>query len=337
MRVLLTGASGFVGSHLLRHILTEEPAAEIVAPVTFRHHGVPRRIELVLADLPDATKRCTFPMLDLAAPVDRVTRTLLGDVDVIMNVASDSGVDRSISDPGACIRNNVDLMVNVLEYARIVKPRIVLQMSTDEVYGPAFGEHRHAEWEAIRPSNPYSASKAAQEAIAHSYWRTYSVPVVITNTMNIFGSTQDPEKMVPMTIARLHRGERVPVFTDPAGSKGSRYYLHADNLASAWLHLARHHAPQSYASGYTEPSRYHIVGDQEVENHEVVELIADIMGVEPLIDRVSFHQTRPGHDLRYALDGAKLAATGWSAPTAFLPSLERTVRWTLAHPEWLAE
>lgn len=336
MRILLTGAAGFVGSHLLRHILTEEPAAEIVAPVTFRHHGVPRRIELALADIPGAAKRCSFPMLDLAAPVDRVTRTLLGDVDVIMNVASDSGVDRSITDPAGCIRNNVDLMVNVLDYARIVKPRIVLQMSTDEVYGPALGEHHHAEWEAIHPSNPYSASKAAQEAIGHAYWRTYGVPLVITNTMNIIGETQDPEKMVPMTIARLHRGHAVPVFTDPAGTKGSRYYLHADNLASAWLHLARTHQPQAYPT-HTEPSRYHVVGEQEVENHQVVELIADIMGVEPLIDRVPFHQTRPGHDLRYALDGTKLAATGWSAPTAFLSSLEQTVRWTMAHPEWLAE
>lgn len=333
MRVLLTGAAGFVGSHILRHLVANTDW-RLVCPVTFRHRGVPPRITTALDGLDPA--RCEFPILDLTAPIDRVTRTRIGDIDMIMNVASESHVDRSITDPAPFIRNNVELMVNVLEYARVVKPRMVLQMSTDEVYGPAHGDYRHAEWDTIRPSNPYSASKAAQEAIAYSYWRTYGVPLVITNGMNIIGETQDPEKMVPMTIGRLSRGEPVPVHVDDHGQAGSRYYLHARNLADAWLHLARTHQPQAYPD-HVEPSRYHIVGEQETANDHLVQAIADIMNVNAKINPVGFHQTRPGHDLRYALDGTKLAATGWTAPLPFLPSLERTVHWTLDHPEWLAE
>ena len=335
MKILLTGAAGFVGSHALRHLLANTDW-HITMPVTFRHKGVPQRISSALEDNPEWWARTDVVYCDLSAPVDPVTAQRFGDVDYILNVASESHVDRSIEEPSPFIRNNVDLMLNVLEYARQVKPRMVLQMSTDEVYGPAYGDHRHAEWETIAPSNPYSASKAAQEAIAFSFWRTFGVPVVITNTMNIVGEMQDPEKMVPKTIGKLQRGEPVTVHCAPDGTPGSRYYLHARNLADAWLWLIRNHIPQQYADGYNQPSRFHIVGDREVANTELVEMIADAMGAEsPQIEKVSWHQSRPGHDLRYALDGSKIASLGWTPPISLEPSLKKTVEWTLSHPEWL--
>jgi dTDP-glucose 4,6-dehydratase len=334
-RVLLTGAAGFVGSHVLRHLLVNTDA-DIVCPVTFRHKGVPPRLHSAIDSVPDGLRRVTTVMLDLTAPIDSVTEAMIGDIDVIMNVASESHVDRSITDPGPFIENNVRLITNVLDYARRVKPRMVLQMSTDEVYGPAYGDHRHTEWETIAPSNPYSASKAAQEAVCFSYWRTYGVPVVITNTMNIIGELQDPEKFVPKTIRAIRDGRPVTVHCAPDGTPGSRFYLHARNLADAWLHLAHTHQPQMYPE-HTLPSRFNIVGEREVDNVTMVELIAAAMDAPyPRIERVNFHASRPGHDLRYALDGSKLAATGWKAPIPFEDSLRRAVRWTLDHPEWLA-
>ena len=191
MKILLTGASGFVGSHVLRHLLLNT-GAEIVCPVTFRHKGAAPRLWGAWQGHPSLRDRLdVLPGVDLCAPIDSVTESAIGPVDYILNVASESHVDRSITEPGAFIRNNVLLMTNLLDYARRVEPRMFLQMSTDEVYGPAHGERRHKEGEPYRPSNPYSASKAAQEVICFSYWRTYGVPVVITNTMNIIGEMQD--------------------------------------------------------------------------------------------------------------------------------------------------
>ncbi|WP_354643843.1 dTDP-glucose 4,6-dehydratase [Kitasatospora camelliae] len=334
-RVLLTGAGGFVGSHVLRHLLVNTDW-HIVCPVTFRHRGNGDRIASALVGNDAWHQRVDVVMCDLAAPISTTTAVRLGDIDYILNVASESHVDRSIEQPGPFIRNNVDLILNLLEYARLVRPRMFLQMSTDEVFGPASPDHDHHEWDTICPSNPYSASKAAQEAIAISYWRTYAVPLVITNTMNIIGEMQDAEKFVPRTMRALAAGKRPIVHVSPAGKPGSRFYLHARNLADAWLWLIRNAEVQTYADGHDRPTRYNVVGEREVDNVEMVGLIADAMGLgEPELDLVDFHSSRPGHDLRYALDGAKLAKAGWKPPLRFADSLRSTVQWTMDHPQWL--
>lgn len=342
MKILLTGASGFVGSHVLRHILVNTDWT-VVAPYTFRHKGLPQRIASSVCDQPGWAERVDLVHWDLRTPADPMTLRLLEGTDVIMNVASESHVDRSIERPGPFIRNNTDLMLNVLETARLIKPQLMLHMSTDEVYGPAYGEYLHREWDAVVPSNPYSASKAAQEAIATAYWRTYDVPVVITNTMNIIGEMQDPEKFLPMIIRNLRDGRPVPVHTATDGTSGSRFYLHARNLADAWCWLVRESlldGPALYSDGSSRPDRFHIVGEREITNSSLVRHVGAVMGmddnrVNSLIQPVSFHASRPGHDLRYALDGTKLHDLGWVAPVTFGDALARTVKWTLEHPEWL--
>jgi dTDP-glucose 4,6-dehydratase len=346
-KVLLTGAAGFVGSHAVRHLLANTNWT-IVAPVSFRHRGLARRIESAVCDQPGAD-RLEIMHWDMRSPADNSMLRRFRSCDVIWNIASESHVDRSISDPLPFVTNNTLLMLNVLEVARQIEPRLFLQMSTDEVYGPAYGDHRHREWEPPVPSNPYSASKAAQEAIAISYWRTYGVPLVLTNTMNIIGEMQDGEKFLPTIIRNLRDDKPIMVHCDEDGRAGSRFYLHARNLADAWLHLTQtmldpmfmdfiNGETLRYSDGGQRPLRFHIVGEQEVHNDVLVVTVANTMGLKGTnyeIDRIGFHASRPGHDLRYALDGTKLAALGWKPPIPLLPSLEKTVKWYMDNPTWL--
>lgn len=329
MRVLLTGAAGFLGSHALRHILVNTDW-HVVCPVSFNHKGLPERLVLVVEE--HQWDRVTIVRCDIAAPIAPTTAALFGDINYIINYAAESHVDRSISNPVPFVRNNVDLMLHMLEYARAVKPKAFLHISTDEVYGPAAGNER-AEWDPIIPSSPYSASKAAQEALAISYWRTYGVPVVIVNCMNLVGEMQDPEKFVPSTIAKILHGEPVQIHA-PNGQVGSRFYLHARNLADAVLFLLRRGNFAAFAAGATRPDRWHVTGEREVANLDMAQAIADLLGKPFDYELVDPHH-RPGHDQRYVLDGAKLAAAGWTVPVELDDMLKKLVEWTVEHPLWL--
>lgn len=360
--VLLTGAGGFVGSHVLRHLLVNTDW-RVTCPVTGHHRGQHPRLDLAFhSDDRDEelARRARVDVIyrDLRWPFSEQEIRRLGRVDVIMNVASDSHVDRSIETPVPFVMNNTQLMLNMLELAREIRPTLFLQMSTDEVYGPAYEDYRHREGEPHRPSNPYSASKSMQESLAFSYWRTYDVPVVITNTMNIFGETQDPEKFFAKVMRCVARGEPVPVhgrrtphlYDAETGQPidweaGSRFYLHARNLADAWLFIARqylrptsdltHILPPRFAAGAHDLLRLNVVGEQELHNDELASLIADVMGTTASFEYVDFHTSRPGHDLRYALDGTRLADLGWKAPVTLGEGVRRTIEWTLRHSEWL--
>lgn len=348
-KILLTGASGFVGSHVLRHLLTSTDW-QIVAPVSFRHKGLSDRLVSAL-DGQDWS-RVDIVTVDLTAPISSLTALKFGSPDYILNVASESHVDRSIDEPADFIHNNVQLITSLLDYARTLPNlRAFLQVSTDEVYGPAQDGEAHREWvDVIKPSNPYSASKAAQEAIAFSYWRTYDVPLIVSNTMNIIGETQDTEKFFPKTLQAVLAGEEVQIHASPDGKIGSRFYLHARNQADGLLHLLRKVEDLTpplpvegtreleslrYSGGGTVPPRYHIVGEREVDNLELANMIADAANKPLHYKLVDFHSSRPGHDLRYALDGNKIKSIGWAAPLPLDASVKSIVDWTMAHPEWL--
>lgn len=332
-KILITGSAGFVGSHLVEHVLANTDW-HIVGLDSFRHRGDSVRVK----DEWRKTGRYEVFACDLSCPLSDRVLAQMGPVDYIINMASESHVDRSITDPVPFVQNNVNLALYMLEAARKIQPQAFVQISTDEVYGPALEGTDHKEWSEILPSNPYSASKAAQEAIAISYWRTFGVPLVLTNTMNMIGERQDREKYIPMVISRVLAGKTVTVH----GSQtyiGKRHYLHARNHADALLFLLKRGAPHAYTDNDTvqRPDRWHIVGDIEMNNLTMAMAIADIIGKKLDYELVDFHAltTRPGHDRRYSLDGRKIAEAGWKAPVPFFESLERTVAWYLKNPEWL--
>lgn len=331
-RVLLTGASGFFGSHLLRHLLMNTDW-DIVCVVSWKHKGTPERVENALKD--QDWSRVTMILHDLESPFTEMTKKRIGHIDYILNIASNSHVNRSIDDPVPFVTGNVQLVLTMLEFARECKPELFLQFSTDEVYGPAPEGVNYKEWSMIRPSNPYSASKACQEAIAFSYFRTYDVPLVITNTMNLTGQTQDFEKYPAQLIKKIYNDEVVTVHGKP-DDIGSRFYIHARNAADAVLFIIKNLPPHHYIEDVVgEPDRYNIVGETELNNLELAEMTAKILGKKLKYEFTDFHKGRPGHDRRYALSGEKLKALGWKPPEDFEKSLKSTIEWTLKNPQWL--
>jgi dTDP-glucose 4,6-dehydratase len=359
-RLFLSGAGGFAGHHFLEHVLTTTDW-DVVATDSFRHRGTCDRISQVLDGGPPTWPyRVDVVTHDLTAPFSPQQEAVIAGkdgLDYIVAMASLSHVDTSLADPAAFIANNVAVVLSQLELARRLNPRAFVLISTDEVYGPVPElAVPHREWSTLLPSNPYSASKASQEAAAISYWRSYGVPLIITNTMNLIGERQHPEKMVPKTIRAVLAGTEAVIHGSP-GNVGTRHYLHARNMADAVLFLLRTTVPSVYSGRWDidhasasyraeakhrpyampadRPDRYNVASPDRISNLDLAAMIADAAG-KPLHWRFEdFHTTRPGHDAHYGLDPAKIGELGWKAPVPFDESLRRTVRWTMANPEWL--
>lgn len=337
MKVLLTGAGGSIGVHFIAHIM-HNTDWNIIALDSFRHKGDFDRIIRVCRNHKDWKDRIEILTHDLIAPFTSRQIRKLNDIDYIINLASLSDVQSSIDDPVPFMRNNHEIMVNMLELAREIKPKVFLQFSTDEVYGPAKIDEGHPEWDNILPSNPYAASKAAQEAYAIAYWRSYNVPVIITNTMNNFGEMQQSSKYPVIIQKKVKNDDLVSVHTASDGQIGTRYYLHSRNAADAVLFILQKTKPYLHQPGQTDkPDRYNIVGDAQVDNLELAQIIARLLNKELKYEKVDFHSKQPGHDLHYGLDGAKLHDLGWQAPIAFEESLKNTIEWQDRNKEWIDE
>jgi len=338
-RVLLTGIGGFIGAHCLEYFL-EKTDWQIIGLDSFRHKGTYSRLRTVDGYDPNRVK---VLLHDLSAPIDGVLENEIvgrdcmtgkvAGIDYIINMASDSAVERSVTNPIACLRNNYDLAINMLELARRIKPKIFFQISTDEVYGEAH-DHPHKEWDVIMPSNPYAASKAAQEAVAIAYWRSFGVPVVLTNTMNCIGERQDTEKFLPKAIWKIATDQVMEIYGEP-GNIGSRYYLHCKNMADALVFLSKQ-VPAKYPEAQ-RPDRYNVVGDVCLDNLEAAQLVAKCMGKELKFRLIPSESARPGYDRKYALDGGKMAAMGWEPPIPTLEAFKQVVDWTLKRPHWLGQ
>jgi dTDP-glucose 4,6-dehydratase len=342
MRILLTGMCGFIGHHVADHLL-EETDWELVGLDRVDATSTLHRLHYV-RDWERKSKRCQFVWHDLRAPLNSIVDRQIGPVDVVLHLAASTHVDRSITEPLGFVLDNVVGSAHLLDWWRERKLNtdqlgnsdtgLFVQFGTDEVFGPAPEGVAYKEWDRYHSTNPYSATKAGATELACAFSNTYGLRIIGTFTMNVFGERQHPEKFIPGTIRKVLAGETVIVHANKERTQaGSRFYLHADNVGAALRHLIQgpphaHPAPPLF-------DKWNLVGEREVSNLEMAQAIADILGKPLSYELVDFHSSRPGHDLRYALDGTKLRESGFTYPMSFQQSLERTVQWFVDHPEWL--
>lgn len=345
MRVLLTGVGGFIGAHTVAWILNNTDW-ELVGTESWRpsHVNSSKRLQDALATVaPENLARFSSYKWDLTHAFDTPFINQLTsegeEFDVIISMASDSRVNHSVSHPRETWDTNTNIAINMLELARMLKPKMFIQVSTDEVYGDVgWDTEGHHEWDTILPSNPYSASKAAQEALAIAYWRTYSVPVVITNTMNVIGEWQDPEKFLPKAIKRISYGEPMPLFAEPDGKTTSRrVWLDAKNMAAALVHICKNVTPTMCEKPCDKPQRFHIIGETELSVLELAEYTANALGKPLIKELISGDKIRPGYDRRYALLDHNLKATGFVPPYDFNTTITRIIDWAKSHTNWIYE
>jgi dTDP-glucose 4,6-dehydratase len=320
MRCVVTGGRGFFGSHLVEHLL-KNTDWEIVIFDKLSYASVSEDRLASMDTWEKYRNRVRLFTVDLCQWISEGVHRDVGDVDYIIHAAAESHVDRSIEAPAPFIRNNVSATLNTLEYARCHPDlKMFLNISTDEVFGPAPQGYNFKEFEAHMPSNPYSASKSAQESIGIAYSNTYKVPVVTIRSMNLIGERQHPEKFVPKIVNALLQNTSLTIHGDATCEKsGTRFYLHCRNLSDALLHVVK--------LGYVGYDEWNIAGLEEISNLDLALRISRILEKPLTYDIVDFHSSRPGHDLRYALDSSKLLRSGYVYPVNFEESLERTVKW----------
>jgi dTDP-glucose 4,6-dehydratase len=325
--IAITGGAGFIGHHLVEHVLrTTDWDVLVLDRLTYASSGFDRLRDIEAYD--DKRVRCFT--VDLTQDFGTGLRQELGQPDYIVHMAAETHVDNSITDPWSFVQANVVGTFRVLEWARKIPAlKRLVYFSTDEVFGPAPEGVQYAEWSRYNSTNPYSATKAGGEELCLAWANTFKVPALITHTMNVIGERQHPEKWVPLVTRRILRDEKITVHSSADLKRsGSRFYIHARNVASAIVFLLDHGQVRE---------KYNIVGEREISNLDMVRMIGAILGKTPIYEMIDFHSSRPGHDLRYALDGTRLHEMGWSIPVSFEESLQRTVRWIIdpAHRRWL--
>jgi dTDP-glucose 4,6-dehydratase len=307
---LLTGGCGFIGSAFVRMALARGHEVTNLDKLTYA--GNPANVAEV-ADLPGYR----FVHADIADP-DAVVGALEG-VDVVVNMAAESHVDRSILDPAAFPLTDVVGTAMLLDQARQAGVARFVQVSTDEVYGsiPA-GAFR--ETDPLWPSSPYSASKAGGDLQALAWHRTYSMDVIVTRGSNTYGPRQYPEKLIPLFVTNALDGESLPVYGD---GQQIRDWIHVDDHCSGIFAALEHGAAGEV---------YNVGGGNERTNLEITERILELTGRDATLIR---HVTdRPGHDRRYALATDKLRDLGWAPAVEFPHGLADTVDWYRANRDW---
>ena len=322
--IVLTGGCGFIGHHFAEYIFKNTDwNIVIIDKLSYASLGLNRlrNNKLIYSD------RVKVFTLDLCNELSEGVKKEIGtNINYIVHMAAETHVDNSIKEPMKIISNNINSTVYLLEWARSLKNlEIFFYFSTDEVFGPAL----YNEWDRHKPTNPYSASKSAAENICIAYENTYNIPLMIVNVMNAFGERQHVEKFIPLCIKKISNDEMIHIHSYPDKiTSGTRFYIHAQNIANAVLFLI---------NNGKIGEKYNISGEKEVSNLDLAHLIAKFMGKELKYEMVDFHSSRPGHDLRYGLNGNKIYELGWCPKFDFEKSLEKTVKWTLNNLEWLEE
>ncbi|MGH7373524.1 MAG: dTDP-glucose 4,6-dehydratase [Candidatus Rokuibacteriota bacterium] len=312
MKILVTGGAGFIGSNFVRHVLTAHPGDSIVNLDKLTYAGNLENLRDVEAD-----PRYRFVHADIC---DRArVREAMQGVDAVVHFAAETHVDRSNLGADDFLRTNVTGTFTLLDAARELRVGRFLAVSTDEVYG-SVAQGASREGDALNPSNPYSASKAAADLLVRAYWTTHRLPVLITRSSNNFGPFQYPEKVIPLFVTNALEGKPLPLYGDGKNVRDWLYVL--DNCAAIDLVLRKGRDGEIYNIG----------GGTEVENVALTRRILGLLGKpESLITPVA---DRPGHDRRYALDSAKVSALGWAPGSSFESALATTVEWYRTHEAW---
>ncbi len=329
-RILITGTSGFIGHHIVEHFLKNTDWEVVgIDRLDYASEGYDKLRDIEVFD----KIRVRLYEWDLNLPLSVGLIKEIGNIDYILHTAAGSHVDRSIKNPKEFINNNIQSTLNILEYAKALNENESLEkfvyFSTDEVYGTAPEGIDYKEGDRFNPGNPYSASKAASECICSAYSNTFKIPIMITNTMNVIGERQNPEKYLPKIINKLLDDEKLTIHGNKEKTKaGKRHYIHARNVADAILFILKNNNetlnPLDASLG-----KFNIVGEKEYDNLELAEEIAKHINKQLKYEIVDFHSSRPGHDLRYSLSGEKLEKLGWKPPKTIHETISKTIDWLL--------
>jgi len=313
MKLLVTGGAGFIGSNFIRLILRKYPSYKVINLDKLNYSGNPENLK-------DFSGNRNYRLVsgDICDP--KITAKLMRDVDAVVNFAAETHVDRSILDPDAFIRTNVFGVYNLLETAKKCGVPRFVHISTDEVYG-SISKGSFTERSPLMPNSPYSASKAAGDLLARSYYVTYKLPVIITRSSNNFGPYQFPEKVIPLFITNAIEGKQLPLY-----GKGNnvRDWLYVEDNCLA-IDRILHNGKIGEV--------YNIGGDQELANIELTRSILRYMSLPPTF--IKNVPDRLGHDLRYSLDSSKIRKQlGWKPKLDFKHAILDTIDWYKENTSW---
>jgi dTDP-glucose 4,6-dehydratase len=312
VRLLVTGGAGFIGSEFVRMTLRDHPDDSVVVLDKLTYAGNERNLESVHDDT-----RFRFVRGDICDT--RLVGELAATVDVIVNFAAESHVDRSLEAPGQFILTDVYGTFVLMDAARANGHERFVQVSTDEVYGEV-SSGLSVEGDPLRPRSPYSASKAGGELQVQAYRTSYGFPAIVTRGSNTYGPYQYPEKIIPLFITNAIDGRSLPIYGDGGAV---RDYLYVEDHARGIDCALRQGGPGT---------DYNIGAGGETSGITVADTVLRLLGKPGELKE--FVRDRPGHDRRYALDSARLRALGWHAETSFETGMRNTVDWFVAHEDW---
>jgi dTDP-glucose 4,6-dehydratase len=315
MKLLVTGGAGFIGSNFVHYILKKYPDCKVVNLDLLTYAGN-------LENLKEAEKNPNYKFIKGDIADEKIVDDLVRDVDVIVNFAAETHVDRSIMEPGNFVRTNIIGTYNLLEAAKKNGSVRFHHVSTDEVFGsleandPAFNEST-----TYDPRSPYSASKAASDHLVCAYFHTFNLPVTISNCSNNYGPYQFPEKLIPLFTTNLIEDKKIPLYGDGLNVRDWLYV--EDHCSAIDLIIHKGRIGETYCVG----------GNSEKTNKEITYKILELMGKDE--SSIEFVKDRPGHDKRYAIDFSKIKnELDWEPSVTFEEGMQKTIEWYKNNEAW---